>query len=373
MAILACAQAAWCRGACLQPCQSVRLIRSARRNHRKYVGADGIRAIVGGLCIGDEWSGDETRKRMPWRDTAVEVRGPAVSMIDQTFHPVWEAARGEGTSAPVAPPSESRGSATVRVVNGVPGSTRTFRTIQLLAASAAERLWITDAYLLAPQSLVAALSAAARDGVDVRLLVPGRTDLPPVRAFTRVGYRELLEAGVRIWEWQGPMLHAKTVVVDHYFFKVGSSNLNASSFQNNYELDVLIEDASITATAVAQFRVDLRYATEVVLRAPGWVPGALAQRLPPAVIRSTPTARVPGHRPSRGERSQQAVVALRQVAGGARRSIAGAIVFSSLGAAALVVALPRVTAYILALGCFWLALRAAWEFRQRRRGHGEAT
>lgn len=87
-----------------------------------------------------------------------------------------------------------------------------------------------------------ALSAAARDGVDVRLLVPGSSDIPIVRALSRAGYRPLLEAGVRVFEWKGSMLHAKTAVADGRWARVGSTNLNIASWIGNRELDVVIED-----------------------------------------------------------------------------------------------------------------------------------
>src|SRR3989441_4569131 len=99
-----------------------------------------------------------------------------------------------------------------------------YTTLFRSAASATDRLWITDAYLIAPPPLYASLIDAARAGVDVHLLVPGTSDLPVLRDSTRIGYRDLLRAGARIFEWQGPMLHAKTLLVDHRWARVGSSN-----------------------------------------------------------------------------------------------------------------------------------------------------
>jgi cardiolipin synthase len=247
---------------------------------------------------------------------------------------------------------------------------RIYRAVELLAASAASRLWITDAYLMAPAPMFAALMAAARDGVDVRLLVPGRTDVPAVRAFTRVGYRELLRAGVRIWEWRGPMLHAKTVIADDRWVKVGSSNLNVPSLLANYELDLLLDDGPLTAEAIAQFRHDLAHAAEVTLR-PRRVPAGIARRLPPAVAPSGPRARA-DHTPSATEMSHRAAITLRHVAEGARRSIAGAVVFTSVGIGALFVAWPRIMAALVAFLSFWVAARATAAFFARRR-HGDDT
>ncbi|MBI4503489.1 MAG: cardiolipin synthase B [Gemmatimonadetes bacterium] len=349
------------------PVNIFRPLESIERNHRKYVSTDGRRAIVGGLCIGDEWSGDPARKRLPWRDTAVLIHGPAVPVLDLSFAHTW-ALTGEPIPDEVSTPrSEPRGSATVRVIEGIPGNLRVYRTIELMAAGAAERLWITDAYLLPPAPMLAGLIAAAKDGLDVRLLVPGRSDLPPLSALSRVGYRELLKAGARIWEWRGPMLHAKTVIVDSRWFKVGSSNLNSSSLRSNYELDLLVEDEQVAGDAVQQFRTDLSRSVEVILRRPRWARGRLGDRVAVAQQAAALPEIGGDHQPSTEERSRRAVVYLRQVASGARRSIAGATVFSLLGGGVLFLTLPKVMATILAVTCFWLGGSAAWHFYQRRR------
>src|SRR5262249_61536662 len=138
-----------------------------------------------------------------------------------------------------------QGDGGVGVISGEPGRERTYRVIELLAAGSISRLWITDAYLVAPPRLFQALRDAAKDGVDVRLLVPGSSDLPLVRNLSRIGYRELLRSGVRIYEWDGPMLHAKTIVPDGRWSRVGSSNLNPSSLVGNWEVDVLVEDTAL--------------------------------------------------------------------------------------------------------------------------------
>jgi cardiolipin synthase len=349
------------------PLNAFRPLRSLRRDHRKYLAADGVEAVVGGLCIGDEWAGHPDTGTQPWRDTAVSVRGPAVPALEPSFLRKWAQAGGGAAERPLDGPAEPCGDAAVRVIDGVPGRLRLFQAMQLLVAGAAGRLWITDAYLVAPTPIYAGLIAAARDGVDVRLLLPGRTDVPAVRALTRVGYRELLEAGARIFEWHGPMLHAKTVGVDDVWFKVGSSNLNPSSLLSNHELDLLVEDRTLAAAATQQFRRDLAGAVEIVLR-PRRVPERLATRLPPAVVPSA--ARAPGPRRRRDLR-RRAAVTLAQVAGGARRSVGGALVFASVGTGILLLALPRLMAYLLAGAAFWLGAVAAWAFLRRRAYRGE--
>lgn len=120
---------------------------------------------------------------------------------------------------------------------------------QLIAAMARRSIWLTDAYFLGTPSYVEALGAAARDGVDVRLLLPRTSDIPVVRSMSRVGYRALLEAGVHVFEWKGSMLHAKTAVADGRWARVGSTNLNLSSWMGNCEQDVIVEDESFAHPA----------------------------------------------------------------------------------------------------------------------------
>ena len=130
----------------------------------------------------------------------------------------------------------------VRVIAGMPGTAELYRLDQLIAAASRRTLWLTDAYFVGTTAYVQALRAAARDGVDVRLLVPGATDIWVLRGLSRVGYRPLLEGGVRVYEWNGSMLHAKTAVADGRWARVGSTNLNLQSWMGNWELDVAIED-----------------------------------------------------------------------------------------------------------------------------------
>lgn len=333
------------------------------RDHRKYLAVDGRVAVLGGMCIGDEWAGAGRWEGRPWRDTAIQVRGPAVSALELTFGRVWAASGAPLTVDGVPPAVEPCGDATVRVIDGVPGRFRVHRAVELLATGAANRLWVTEAYLLPPQTMYATLLAAARDGVDVRLLLPGHSDVWGFSAISRVGYRELLAAGVRIWEWRGPMLHSKTVLADGTWFKVGSSNLNASSLRHNQELDVLIEDKAIVRDAAAQFRVDLSQSVEVVLRRTR----VLGLPLKGLTASAPPPGASSGRPKSAGERSRQAVASLRQVAEGARRSLSGAMVFGLLGTAALLVALPRTMSYLLAFACLWAGGSAAWRYFEWRR------
>lgn len=231
-----------------------------RRNHRKLLVVDGRVAIVGGLCIGEEWMGRDGEAC--WRDTALELEGPIARDLDRSFHTMWR--RAGGATVPPAPVTPAvSGDVVARVVDGPPAHARAYRLYQLLAALAERSLYLTGAYPLAPASLRSALAAAARAGVDVRLLAPGRSDLPILNQAARAHYAALLDAGIRIYEWTGPMLHAKTVVADGRLAVVGSSNLNPFSFFGTYELDIEIEDPALAGALEEQFRRDLHSAREI--------------------------------------------------------------------------------------------------------------
>ena len=139
------------------------------------------------------------------------------------------------------------------------------RLDQTVAGAARQTLWLTDAYFAAPPSYVQALRAAAMDGVDVRLLIPGSSDIPALQPVSRAGFRSLLDAGIRIFEWKGPMLHAKTAVSDGRWSRVGSTNLNVASWLGNYELDVVLDDAPFAEQMEQMFLEDLENSTELVL------------------------------------------------------------------------------------------------------------
>jgi cardiolipin synthase len=236
------------------------------RDHRKCLVVDGEIAFVTGLCVGQAWEGDPMRGLEPWRDTGIELRGPAVAEVARAFADSW-AACGEPLSqrALCAPPPPA-GEVSVRLVAATPGTAGLLRLDQLVAAVARARLWLTDAYYVGTSTYVQALRAAARDGVDVRLLVPGRgSDIRVVQAMSRAGYRPLLEAGVRVFEWNGPMIHSKTAVADGRWARVGSTNLNLASWLGNRELDAVVENETFGAQMEEQYLRDLACATEIVL------------------------------------------------------------------------------------------------------------
>ncbi len=240
------------------------------RDHRKMLSVDGRIAFISGLCVGRPWAGDPLRGIQPWRDTGVAIAGPAVLDIEQAFATMWStlgvAIPGEelhraGESVPPV------GDVALRIVASTPNTAGIYRLDQLIAAIARRSIWLTDPYFVGTTSYVEALKAAANDGVDVRLLVPKASDIPLMRDLSRAGFRGLLESGVRIFEWTGPMVHAKTAVADGRWARVGSTNLNLASWMGNWELDVIAEDEPFSNEMEQMYLEDLSHSVEIVLRA----------------------------------------------------------------------------------------------------------
>jgi cardiolipin synthase len=251
---------------CYNPPQLESPLGWVSRDHRKLLTVDGDVGFVSGLCVARMWVGDPAENIAPWRDTGVEIRGPAVADLERSFAHIWgmlgppvpEDPRPNGAIPPA-------GDVTVRIVASEPATSGTFRLDQLVVAFARQRVWLTDAYYLGAPTYVQALITSARDGVDVRMLLPRATDIPLLKIMSRVGYRPLLEAGVRIFEWNGSLLHAKSAVVDGRWARVGSTNLNLASWIGNCELDAVVEDEPFARKMEAMFLEDLANATEVVL------------------------------------------------------------------------------------------------------------
>jgi cardiolipin synthase len=242
---------------------------SLSRNHRKLLVVDGSVGFISGVCVSARWLGHPERNIPPWRDTGVAVRGPATHDLALAFAENWAL-----LGAPLSPDlqvlrqtARHAGEVALRVVAALPRSTGLYRLDQLIAAIAQKTLWLTDAYFVGTPAYVQALCAAARDGVDVRLLVPGSSDVPVVGALSRAGYRPLLEAGVRVFEWNGSMLHAKTAAADGRWARVGSTNLNIASWAANSEIDVAIENEGFTVEMERQYEADLTGSTEILLYA----------------------------------------------------------------------------------------------------------
>jgi cardiolipin synthase len=336
------------------PPKLLRLRQNLTRDHRKLLVVDGATAITGGLCIGDEWAGHTKRNRQPWRDTAIAVDGPAAAVMDRAFDVVWRLTGDGLEEGEMLSQTPEVGDSAVRVVAGEPGGVRASRATELLLAGAAERIWLTDAYLVAPPGIYQSLIDAARSGVDVRLLVPGTSDLSHVQSWTRMGYLDMLRAGIKIYEWRGAMLHAKSIVVDGRWVRVGSSNLNLSSLIANYELDVITEDIPLAVAMEGQFRRDTERSAEIRMRGPAFTGGRRRRNS----IAPEPVADATIHRPSLRERRGRAVVAMQQLMSGARRTVLLPYSLALAIMGVLFIFFPNTMAAVFAVLSLWLALTA---------------
>jgi cardiolipin synthase len=340
------------------------------RDHRKCLVVDGNIAFVTGLCLGKMWEGTPEKGRGPWRDTGVMMQGPAVAEVAHAFADTWKSL---GSPLPeeelVSPESiPLAGNVDVRVVASRPGSASLYRLDPLVASLARRTLWLTDAYFAGVSVYVQALRAAAQDGVDVRLLVPGPgSDIPAMQAISRMGYRSLLDSGVRVFEWNGPMLHAKTAVADARWARVGSTNLNLSSWVGNRELDIVIENAAFGQAMEEMFANDLKNSTEIVLEPRRRVRPAGGVRVP-----RPPRAGGSGTRAAAGAlrlgNAIGSVLTARRVHQPTERALMGqgGLLLAILAVVGFV--WPRVIAWPLSVIFLWFAIALiARSLRRRRR------
>src|ERR1051326_5809972 len=329
------------------------------RDHRKMTSVDGRVAFITGLCVGQRWIGDPAHGIEPWRDTGLEIEGPALAEIERAFNDSWASA---GSPVPddellkrkLIPPA---GDVAVRIIASVPHVGGMYRLDQLIATLARKSIWLADAYFVGTTSYVQALCAAARAGVDVRLLLPGANDIRLMRAIARAGLRPLLEAGVRVFEWNGSMMHAKTAVIDGRWARVGSTNLNLTSWMNNRELDVLIENEPFARQMEDAYTDDLSRSTEIVLQ---------KHRPRPVMPQIKPNRRKKRMEPSTAGRTAAGVMRLGYVVGAAityRRELGPAeavIIFWAVGILLVIAGIaaywPRAVAFPVAFVCVWVSL-----------------
>jgi cardiolipin synthase len=240
------------------------------RNHRKIVVVDGRLALTGGVNIGDEYRG-EMRGIGRWRDTHLCIEGPAAAGLQRVFLQDWFFATGEGVDPKRYFPSTNGalGKATVAVVPSGP-DTRTEAIHRLFFAAisgATERVWITTPYFVPDAAMFVALQVAAMRGVDVKLILPSRSNHRVTFHAGRSYYEQLLEAGVHIHEYTPGMIHAKTMVVDGRIVLVGSANMDMRSFRLNFEVHALLHDERTAKDLEARFLTDLAQTAPVTLGA----------------------------------------------------------------------------------------------------------
>src|SRR5438067_10030943 len=245
------------------------LSRFNHRTHRKTLIVDGTVGFSGGVGIADTWLGDADSKDH-WRETVIRVEGPVVTQMQFAFMDNWVKSRGELlTGLDYFPQVEPRGEHLTQVIKSSPseGSSAVKLLYIVSIVSATKSIYISNAYFVPDADTLRALEGAVRRGVDVRVIIPGEIiDVPIVRQAGRLHYHDLLDRGIRIWEYQPTMMHAKTMVVDGIWSTVGSSNFDDRSFRLNDEVNVNIYDEAIAAQMEAMFQEDLARSEEIKLR-----------------------------------------------------------------------------------------------------------
>lgn len=243
------------------------------RNHRKIVVVDGRVGFTGGINVADEYLPREGEP--PWRDTHVKLVGDVVRWLQLTFLEDWNFATGYTPRGPeYFPPPTGKGAERVQIVAS--GPDRELEPIQKMYFAAitlaSERVWVTTPYFIPDDAVLTALTTAALRGVDVRVLVPKRSDSFVVTAAARSYYDALLACGVRVYEFSPTMIHAKTLVVDDLLAAVGTANMDNRSFRLNFEVTALLYGSARARELAAQFKADLRVSHEIKASARKQIP-----------------------------------------------------------------------------------------------------
>lgn len=242
------------------------LVRLTRRDHRKLLVVDGETAFTGGVNLGDEWDSPE-QGGGGWRDDMVRVVGPASAALARNFREHWPSSLPTPRRLPPPPPRaagypvRALGEAFFRHQSDI------FRAYVARIVAARSRVWIRNSYFVPDGRVLRALVRAARRGVDVRLLLPGVSDVTLVQLASRSVYQRLFDAGIRIFEWPDLVLHAKSAVVDDDWATVGTFNLDHLSWRVHLEVNVAIEDPRFAREMVHSFERDFDAAGEVDARA----------------------------------------------------------------------------------------------------------
>jgi cardiolipin synthase len=267
-------RAAGIRAEPFRPVALKALQKMQHRAHIRVVCVDGRIGWTGGFGISDKWFGDG-RSKDQWRDSNVRFTGPAVNQLQAAFTACWTESTGELLIAPVEIPSnetsereDERGTVVAGLLHASPsvGSTEAERFFTYSIASARKKLYITNSYFVPDRAIRTMIADAARRGVDTRILtVSSETDVKSTWYAGRARYEEMLSAGVRIFEYQPVMMHAKTLMVDGQWAALGSMNADNRSLSLNEETVLMILDADAAGTLEQQFRDDLGFAKEIEL------------------------------------------------------------------------------------------------------------
>jgi cardiolipin synthase A/B len=255
---------AGCKFAYYHPTFSWRVDRTNRRTHRRILVVDGKVAFTGGAAFADLWTGN-AQDPEHWRDTHVRLEGPIVAAMQSVFQAHWIKTYGEAlTGAGQFPLLPSTGDLRAQAIASHSFCVAPVPLVQAVSFAAAEkRIWITNPYCTPTNDQVDLLVKAVQRKVDVRLLLPGpHNDQPLTQSAGRTAYGRLLEGGVKVFEYQPTMIHAKTIVVDGMFAMIGTSNLDARSSELNEELDIVVYDENFGGEMEKAFEKDLQQSRE---------------------------------------------------------------------------------------------------------------
>jgi cardiolipin synthase len=260
-----------CRVETFRPLSPFAIRRTNYRNHRRILVVDGVVGATGGAGVSEKWSGNG-RQEGHWRDTDVLIEGPVVEQLQGAFAENWLEATAVALGGPEYFPRRRlvrRGSVDAQVVRSSPsGGSHAMYTMFLLALAAArESISITNPYFLPDERMIDTLTDAAQRGVRVTLIVPAALDHKLVRTASRSEFGRLMQSGVRIYEYQAALLHAKTMTIDGVWSTVGSTNLDHRSFGLSDELNVVFYDAHVAQKLEEIFDRDLANSTRVTYEA----------------------------------------------------------------------------------------------------------
>jgi cardiolipin synthase len=265
-----------------------------QRDHRKLLIVDGRTAFLGGINISSVYSGGSFGKpsrpradgSLPWRDTHLQIDGPVVAEFQKLFLETWRKQRGPPLGQrDFFPRLLPQGDEVVRAIGSSPDDTDSpiYRTLISAINAAETEVLLTNAYFVPDAQLLTALTDAAARGVDVRLVLPGRTDSALVFHAGRAFYDALLRGGVRLFERQQALMHSKTALVDGVWSTVGSTNLDWRSFLHNDEVNAVVLGGAFGKRMHAVFEDDVAHSTEITLAQ--WQARGLVQRAKEAFSR----------------------------------------------------------------------------------------
>lgn len=252
------------------------------RNHRKIVLVDGQQGFIGGLNVGDEYLGLKP-PLAPWRDTHLELRGPAVADLQRSFSEDWHWVTGEWPLQ--LEPGAGTGSAYTMIASTGPADYQESCSLFFVGAihAARQRLWLSSPYFVPDQAVMSALQLAVYRGVDVRILIPARPDHRTVFLASTLHAHKALRAGIRMYRYQPGFVHQKVMLIDDDSAAVGSMNLDSRSFRLNFEVSALNVDRVFAAEVETMLQQD--FARSIEVTAADYLDAPYLQRLAMHVAR----------------------------------------------------------------------------------------